>query len=57
MADAGVRRAVGIILSPHASEASRERYVEAVDAARASLGDTRAGDRLGRPPGTRTRCS
>src|SRR5438093_13462472 len=27
MADAGVRRAIGVILSPHASEASRERYV------------------------------
>jgi ferrochelatase len=38
MADAGVRRALGLILSPHASEASRERYVEAVDAGRAALG-------------------
>ena len=34
----GVRRAVAIVLSPHASEASRERYVDAVDAARAALG-------------------
>jgi ferrochelatase len=33
MADAGVRRAVGVILAPHATEASRERYIEAVDAA------------------------
>jgi ferrochelatase len=38
MADAGVRRAVGVILSPHASEASRDRYVAEVDAARAALG-------------------
>jgi ferrochelatase len=38
MADDGVRRAVGLILAPHASEASRERYVEDVDAARAALG-------------------
>ena len=34
----GVRRAVGVILSPHATEASRERYMEAVDAGRAALG-------------------
>jgi len=39
MADDGVRRAVGLILAPHASEASRERYVEDVDAARAALGN------------------
>jgi ferrochelatase len=39
MADAGVREAVGIILSPHASEASRERYIEQVDAARSTLGE------------------
>ena len=38
MAGAGVRRALGLILSPHASEASRERYIEAVDAGRAALG-------------------
>ncbi|HLK12746.1 MAG TPA: ferrochelatase [Candidatus Binatia bacterium] len=38
MARAGLRRAVGVILSPHATEASRARYVEAVDAARAALG-------------------
>ena len=38
MADAGVRTAVGLILSPHASEASRDRYVDEVDVARASLG-------------------
>jgi ferrochelatase len=38
MADAGVRRAVGLILSPHASEASRERYLEQVDSARAAAG-------------------
>jgi protoporphyrin/coproporphyrin ferrochelatase len=41
MADDGIRRAVGLILSPHASEASRERYTEPVNAARAALG-TRA---------------
>jgi ferrochelatase len=34
----GVRRAVGVILAPHATESSRERYVEAVDEARAALG-------------------
>jgi ferrochelatase len=38
MAAAGVRQAVGVILSPHASEASRERYTERVEAARAALG-------------------
>jgi ferrochelatase len=38
MADAGVRRAIGVILSPHATEASRERYTAAVEAARARLG-------------------
>jgi ferrochelatase len=38
MAVDGVRAAVGIILAPHASEASRERYTEAVDAGRARLG-------------------
>jgi ferrochelatase len=34
----GVRRAVGVILAPHATESSRERYVEAVDEARAARG-------------------
>jgi protoporphyrin/coproporphyrin ferrochelatase len=38
MTAAGIRRAVGVVLSPHANEASRERYVETVDAARAALG-------------------
>jgi ferrochelatase len=38
MAGAGVRRAVGLILSPHATEASRARYVETIDAGRAALG-------------------
>src|SRR5207247_2636045 len=38
MAADGVRRAVGVILSPHASEASRERYTDEVDATRAALG-------------------
>jgi ferrochelatase len=38
MAEAGIRRAVGLILSPHACEASRERYVAQVDEARAALG-------------------
>ena len=37
MADADVRRAVGVVLSPHACEASRERYTEAIDAARHAL--------------------
>jgi len=38
MADDGVRRAIGLILSPHATEASRERYMVQVDEARAALG-------------------
>jgi ferrochelatase len=38
MARAGLRRAVGVILAPHATAASRARYLEAVDAARARLG-------------------
>jgi ferrochelatase len=38
MTAGGIRRAVGVVLSPHANEASRERYVETVDAARAALG-------------------
>jgi ferrochelatase len=49
MADDGVRRAVGVILSPHESEASRERYTERVDAARAALG-ARAPDVRWIPP-------
>jgi ferrochelatase len=31
MADAGVQRAVGVILAPHATEASRERYTEELE--------------------------
>jgi protoporphyrin/coproporphyrin ferrochelatase len=38
MADDGVRHAIGLILSPHATEASRERYMQPVNAARATLG-------------------
>jgi ferrochelatase len=38
MALDGVRRATGVILAPHATESSRERYVEAVDAGRATIG-------------------
>jgi len=38
MTAAGVRRAVGLVLSPHANEASRERDVETVDEARAAVG-------------------
>ena len=38
MTMAGVRRAVGVVLSPHANEASRARYVDAVDEARAQHG-------------------
>jgi ferrochelatase len=38
MADDGIRRAVGLILSPHATEASRERYMELALAGRAALG-------------------
>jgi ferrochelatase len=38
MAAAGVRRAVGVILAPHASEASRDRYLHDVEAARSALG-------------------
>jgi ferrochelatase len=38
MADAGHHRVVGVILSPHATEASRERYVESIDDARRALG-------------------
>jgi protoporphyrin/coproporphyrin ferrochelatase len=39
MARDGVREALGLILSPHASEASRERYMEAVAAGCAALGE------------------
>jgi ferrochelatase len=38
MTIAGVRRAVAVILSPHANEASRDRYVETVAEARAAAG-------------------
>ncbi len=38
MADDGVRDAVGVILAPHATEASRSRYTTAVDEACAALG-------------------
>jgi ferrochelatase len=38
MALDGVRRAATIILAPHACDSSRERYVEAIDAARATAG-------------------
>ena len=38
LAEAGVRAAVGVILSPHATEASRARYTERVAAAQAALG-------------------
>ncbi|TMA53098.1 MAG: ferrochelatase [Deltaproteobacteria bacterium] len=41
MAETGVQRAIGVILAPHAVEASRERYIETIDAARTALG-TRA---------------
>lgn len=39
MARDGVAEALGLILSPHASEASRERYMEAVADGCAALGD------------------
>jgi ferrochelatase len=38
MADDGVRRAIGLILSPHTTEASRERYLETVAEGCAALG-------------------
>jgi len=38
MALDGVRRALAIILAPHACDASRDRYLEAIDAARATVG-------------------
>lgn len=38
MAADGVGTALGLVLSPHANEASRERYVETVDAACAAVG-------------------
>jgi len=38
MAEAGIRSAIGVILAPHATEASRERYTREVDAAQAALG-------------------
>ena len=39
MADAGVRDAVTVLLSPHATEASRARYLESLEAGRACLAD------------------
>jgi ferrochelatase len=39
MADAGVRHAVTVLLSPHTTEASRERYLESLEAGRERLGD------------------
>jgi len=39
MADAGVRDAVTVLLSPHATEASRTRYLESLEAGRARLAD------------------
>ena len=39
MADAGVRDAVTVLLSPHATEASRARYLESLEAGRARLAD------------------
>jgi ferrochelatase len=38
LAAAGVERAVGLVMSAHASEASRDRYVRAVEAAREAVG-------------------
>jgi len=38
MADDGVRHALGLILAPHRTEASRERYTAAVEAGRQALG-------------------
>ena len=38
MALDGVRRATGVILAPHATESSRERYMETVEEGRAALG-------------------
>ena len=38
MALDGVRRATGVILSPHATESSRERYMETVEEGRSALG-------------------
>ena len=38
MHDDGVRRAIGVILAAHRTEASWERYTGAIDAARAALG-------------------
>lgn len=39
MADRGVRRATGLIMAPHRSEASTGRYEREVEAAREELGD------------------
>jgi len=38
MTEAGMRQAIGVILAPHEVEASRTRYLETIDAARAALG-------------------
>jgi len=38
MALDGVRRATGVLLAPHASESSRERYMETVEEGRSALG-------------------
>jgi ferrochelatase len=38
MTGGGIRRALGLILAPHRSESSWERYVAAVDTARAEIG-------------------
>jgi len=40
MAARGVRRATGIVLAPHRSEASWEAYIAAVDSGRAEIGPT-----------------
>jgi len=40
MAQAGVRRVLAIVLAPHRAEASWQRYLAAVDAARTRLGAT-----------------
>jgi ferrochelatase len=39
MRDDGVRHALGLILAPHRTEASWQRYTGAIDAGRAALGD------------------
>jgi ferrochelatase len=49
MADAGVREAVTVLLSPHATEASRERYLESLEEGRARLGARAPALRLAGP--------